>query len=235
MKDRSKFVSETWAQLRGLTNPDEIIAISMRASVTFSRQFEDHHNAAELLMGAWKHLAEVGDPKAVQDFIRQMLELPNIRDMVSQSFFRSWLRTTVELPDKILDGIGDSERKERVRGQNVRLKQLRNTFDSGQPRAECVEVEIGPDGLSFDAYVEMSRLAYSDAEQETDGLGGLVALADTNAEFQRCDLRPDRAFQSRRMVFRNAKAMHLEEVAGENSIVSLAKSGVIAILQVRLG
>lgn len=120
-----------------------------------------------------------------------------------------------------------------------RLKSLRNTGkDGGAPASVEVFVPTTAFYSSDHMYLEYAKMAYGDVPSPNNvtNLGGFVAVADTNIEVQSQHHKPRFDYSDKtRILFRNAKALHLAEDTSENSIVGLIKSGAISILSVKIG
>lgn len=115
------------------------------------------------------------------------------------------------------------------------LKRLRNISTDKIIEPDYVEVDLPLDNLTIETYREYALLAYSDVIQESkvENLGGQVALGDTNLEHEHG--RSHHESGRLKIKFRNSKAMHFDEESDENSLNSLAKSGAISILSVKIG
>jgi hypothetical protein len=68
-----------------------------------------------------------------------------------------------------------------------------------------------------------------------DGIGGFVALSDTNAEVQGYNLRDRAIADAEKIVYRNATALNFELVDDDQSLVSLVRAGKITIEEISLG
>lgn len=225
MSGFSEFLQHTWNHMRSLRDPFELTEHALKHCVLLSTEWNDHHNAAELLMGAWSQLSNCECPRP-EEFADRIKQLPNYEDMLQQSFFVNWMERTFDRPTEPNEDRDDSFA--------ARLASLNNLGDRNDtPVTLTIPVPSGY--LSVDKYVEMSRIAYRDATQSVQGLGGVVALADTNAEVQGYNPRHSDSAHRSRVLFRNAPALHFEEVKTADSLPALAKDGAVTIVDVRLG
>lgn len=139
------------------------------------------------------------------------------------------------IAEKILDILRQLEHLRDTADRPARLRSLRNTSKSGIVDPQIVEVALLPHEHTLESYVEFARLAYSDVPSETEQLGGVAVLADTNAELEHFPFGQESNRERQTLRFRNARAMHLTEIKGEGSLVALARSGRVSILGVHLG
>ncbi len=113
-----------------------------------------------------------------------------------------------------------------------RLGDLAN-MTPNEPMQVVIAIPSGT--LTTERYSELAALAYHDIPSLPDGVGGLVALADTNAEVQGYNPRHHGVLESYTVVFRNSVALNLQLADGENSISTLLRDGTVSIEHVKLG
>lgn len=213
-----EFLENTWQKLRTLDHYGELSNFALLRAILCSLNWNDDHNAAEMLMGAWSRLREMNGANPA-NFRKNIELLPNYDRLARVSFFSHWMREA--FPATTGDG-----------GPSECLSTLKN-IGCAEPRAISISLDL--EDLSLERYVQMSQIAYHDAVQPIEGLGGLVALADANAEVQEYNPRyPDRVRRSS-ILFRNAAALNLAEVTDSDTLPALAMKGSITILEVQLG
>lgn len=131
-----------------------------------------------------------------------------------------------ELWDAFLKG----EKQQNEEGDREQLRTMRNR--SRHP--QTVRIKMPPGTEVHAEYESLAELAYSDVQTDVDNLGGGVALADTN--LQHSDTIQHTEDDDEFLVtFRNAPALHLQEVNAPDSLVSFAQAGVLSILSVTIG
>jgi hypothetical protein len=89
----SEFLQRSWNQMRALRDAREVCDYALEHCVTLSTEWNDHHNAGELLMGAWGQVAK-SDHVDAAEFASRIRLLPNYNDMAQQSFFAQWMEKT---------------------------------------------------------------------------------------------------------------------------------------------
>jgi len=113
--------------------------------------------------------------------------------------------------------------------ERERLRLLSNR--SRQPQVVKIRMAHAPETAE---YAELATLAYSDVPQDVENLGGIVALADTNRHHVD-SVQGIEEGNGTTVAFRNAPALHFEEVQSPDSLVSLALLGSVSILSVKIG
>jgi hypothetical protein len=114
------------------------------------------------------------------------------------------------------------------------LKKFKNRDDGWNQRQEYV-VYVNRGEFSPETYYKFARVAYRDVPTGDDGIGGFVALSDTNAEVQGYNLRDRAIADAEKIVYRNATALNFELVDDDQSLVSLVRAGKITIEEISLG
>lgn len=128
------------------------------------------------------------------------------------------------------DTFSKSETQQNEEPDRDRLRTMRNR--SRHP--QIVRIKLPP-GTEVNAeYESLAELAYSDVHTDVHNLGGGVALADTNLQHSDT-VQHTQDGDGLLVTFRNASALHFQEVNGPESLVSYAQSGTLSILSVTIG
>jgi len=115
------------------------------------------------------------------------------------------------------------------------LMSLQNLISDSPLEANSLSIPVSRHELNKEKYYEYSRYAYSDVIHiaEIENLGGYVALADTNLEYEERFNWSNR--EDSHICFRNSKAMNFTQDNSEDTLCALAVSGEISILSVKIG
>jgi hypothetical protein len=111
------YISKIWDDLNSQKDPDKILEIAFDGSYELSQEFNDYHNAAELLIGAWKIVEKIGEEENLKPiFLEKIYALKNFEELMNQRFFRLWF-------DEFKKTITKSKDKEgNVKGINEKQK-----------------------------------------------------------------------------------------------------------------
>lgn len=126
--------------------------------------------------------------------------------------------------------LNDLQKDEHLTAERDRLRLLQNR--SHEPQTMRIRLPHPPETPA--EYAELASLAYSDVPANVANLGGTVALADTNRHHEDA-VQSAQDGDGAILTFRNAAALHLEEVSTPDSLVAHALSGAVSIMSVKIG
>lgn len=176
-------------------------------------------------------------------------------DLYSQSVFHDWtngdrhqqastfegdINLFIACASKLQSALGRAQHVPEISKEPTEEDQIDSSHLAGMTNLatdESKEIVIAiPNGkLTAEQYTDLASIAYHDIPALPAGLGGFVALTDTNAEVQGYNPRMHGNFDTHTVVFRNSAALNLQVAEDDNCISSLSRNGLITIEHVKLG